>query len=131
MILLQEYTSAVDVWSVGCIFAELLGMQIESVPNHHDRVALFPGKSCYPLSGDKLDKATDGKDPLLLHLENDKDRVDQLSVIFDVIGSPNECDISDINDTEVQEYLRKISPKKPIVFHLNYLIFNFNLLQNY
>ena len=115
------------MWSVGCIFAELLGMQIESVSNYHDRVALFPGKSCYPLSGDKLDKTDggngNGKDHL--HLENDKDRVDQLSVIFDVIGSPNECDISDINDTEVQEYLRKISPKKPIVFHLNYFIFIF------
>jgi len=29
----SEYTKAVDIWSVGCIFAELLG-----------RTPLFPGK---------------------------------------------------------------------------------------
>lgn len=29
----SEYTKAVDIWSIGCIFAELLG-----------RTALFPGK---------------------------------------------------------------------------------------
>jgi Serine/threonine protein kinase len=29
----SEYTKAIDIWSVGCIFAELLG-----------RTALFPGK---------------------------------------------------------------------------------------
>ena len=31
---LQEYSTAVDMWSVGCIFAELL-----------NKKALFPGKS--------------------------------------------------------------------------------------
>ena len=33
LILLQEYTNAVDMWSVGCIFAELLGMQRENIEN--------------------------------------------------------------------------------------------------
>ena len=28
LILLQDYTTAVDVWAVGCIFAELLSMQV-------------------------------------------------------------------------------------------------------
>jgi serine/threonine protein kinase len=28
IILLQEYTSAVDMWSAGCVLAELLGMDI-------------------------------------------------------------------------------------------------------
>lgn len=44
LVLLQEYGTAVDVWSAGCIFAELLGMQIENVKNYRDRVALFPGE---------------------------------------------------------------------------------------
>ena len=61
LILLQEYSCAVDVWSAGCIFAELLGMQKESIKDYHDRVALFPGKSCYPLSNDHLDKAENNK----------------------------------------------------------------------
>ena len=33
MLVCQEYTKAIDVWSVGCIFAELLA-----------REALFPGE---------------------------------------------------------------------------------------
>ncbi|CAM9537146.1 unnamed protein product, partial [Phaeothamnion confervicola] len=34
LILLQDYTNAVDVWSLGCIFAELLSMQAESSPRY-------------------------------------------------------------------------------------------------
>ena len=34
LILLQEnYTEKIDVWSVGCIFAELLGMLKANYPN--------------------------------------------------------------------------------------------------
>ena len=83
-----------DVWSAGCIFAELLGMQIESVKDYHDRMALFPGKSCYPLSNDNLDAP---REEVKLFQE-DKGRVDQLSVIFDVIGTPSEFDIEQIPD---------------------------------
>ena len=36
--------------SVGCILAELLSMQKESVAAPEDRAALFPGSSCFPLS---------------------------------------------------------------------------------
>ena len=46
LILIQPYTSAVDIWSVGCILGELLSMQEESVPSYQDRVPLFPGGSC-------------------------------------------------------------------------------------
>ena len=52
LILLQDYTKAVDMWALGCIFAELLSMQKENVSDHRQRTALFPGKSCFPLSAD-------------------------------------------------------------------------------
>ena len=45
LILLQDYTSAVDIWSIGCIFAELLSMQKESVDRYQQRMPLFPGQS--------------------------------------------------------------------------------------
>ena len=46
LILLSEhYTTAIDMWSVGCILAELLSMQAESRTSPEDRQALFPGKS--------------------------------------------------------------------------------------
>ena len=51
ILLAQQYTAAIDVWSMGCIFAELL-QTLEPVSD--DAVpptrTLFPGESCYPLS---------------------------------------------------------------------------------
>jgi mitogen-activated protein kinase 1/3 len=80
LILIQPYASAVDIWSLGCIFGELLSMQEGSVPNYQDRVPLFPGGSCYPLSGDQVSTDT-------------KELQDQLSVIFSVIGMPSGEDL--------------------------------------
>ena len=50
LILLQRYTTAIDVWSVACIFAELLSMLPEANTDRRDRNPLFPGRSCWPLS---------------------------------------------------------------------------------
>lgn len=38
VILMSEYYSyGVDIWSLGCIFAELLNMMKDNVPDHRDR----------------------------------------------------------------------------------------------
>ena len=62
VILLQqrkETLAAVDMWSVGCIFAELLQMQKENRPDPAKRGPLFPGDSCFPLSiKDQMDYAS-------------------------------------------------------------------------
>ena len=50
ILLEKDYGPAIDVWAVGCIFAELLGMMKENAPTFMDRQPLFPGKSCFPLS---------------------------------------------------------------------------------
>jgi mitogen-activated protein kinase 1/3 len=50
ILLERNYNSAIDVWSVGCIFAELLNMLKENAPYYTERRPLFPGKACYPLS---------------------------------------------------------------------------------
>lgn len=102
-------------------------MQIENVKDYHDRVALFPGKSCYPLSNDNLDAAREETKAL----EEDKGRVDQLSVIFDVIGTPNEAEIEQIPDSNTKvmwayflsvdsrEYCSKSYAKSRIIMHEN------------
>ena len=77
LILEKEYTSAVDMWSIGCIFAELLSMMKENVANYSDRVPLFPGKSCFPLSSDKRDQVFNGA--------HDFDGRGQLHMIMKVI----------------------------------------------
>lgn len=90
LILIQPYESAVDIWSLGCIFGELLSMQEGSVPNYQDRVPLFPGGSCYPLSGDQVSTDT-------------KELQDQLSVIFSVIGMPSGEDLLSVGKVRIHE----------------------------
>ncbi|KAJ0403808.1 hypothetical protein P43SY_003905 [Pythium insidiosum] len=97
LILLQDYNYAVDMWSIGCIFAELLSMQVESCPRYQERVPLFPGRSCFPLSADRPTTYSD--------------KLDQLNVIFNVIGTPTENDIGNLG--EVKQYLRKLPKKEP------------------
>ena len=54
VILLEKgYTAAIDIWSAGCIFSELLGMIKENCPTYLDRTPLFPGTCCFPLSPDR------------------------------------------------------------------------------
>ena len=93
LILIQPYTSAVDIWSIGCIFAELLSMQEGNVPGYQDRKPLFPGGTCYPLSGEGDSIKAD-------------ERLDQLSVIFSVIGSPSPEDIEAIG--KAGEYINAL-----------------------
>ena len=39
------YSYSVDIWSVGCIFAELLGMMKSNFSNFEERKPLFPGST--------------------------------------------------------------------------------------
>jgi len=81
ILLEKDYGPAIDMWAVGCIFAELLGTMKENSPTFLDRKPLFPGKSCFPLSPAKA--ATESKAGLPFS------STDQLAVIFSVIGSPS------------------------------------------
>ncbi|ETW04808.1 CMGC/MAPK protein kinase [Aphanomyces invadans] len=98
LILLQDYGYAVDLWSLGCIFAELLSMQVESCSQYQSRTPIFPGRSCFPLSADRPTTYSD--------------KLDQLNVIFNVIGTPSEDDIGNLG--EVKQYLRKLQHKDPM-----------------
>ena len=80
LILLQRHsTQAIDMWSVGCIFAEPLGtrqgIQVQ------DRGPLFLGSLCIPLSPDQRREFSMPPDDLL------KQR-DALNMIFDLLGTP-------------------------------------------
>lgn len=51
VILAQDtYNLKIDMWSVGCIFAELLSMMKENQSHFMDRKPLFPGEACQLLS---------------------------------------------------------------------------------
>lgn len=117
LILMLDYTSAVDVWSLGCIFAELLGMQRENCCKFEDRGPLFPGRSCFPLSGDGLadhetssssSSISSASNMVVGSMETDNMRLDQLSVIFDIIGTPTEADIHDIAPMASDELITQL-----------------------
>ena len=101
LILLSEhYTAAIDMWSVGCILAELLSMQAESQTSPEDRQALFPGRSCFPLSADN---------PLAYN-----DQLDQLNVIFDVIGTPSAEDLQQVDNETARGYIGGLKAKPAV-----------------
>lgn len=72
-------------------------MQEGSVPGYEDRKPLFPGGTCYPLSGD-LDKI------------KTEERLDQLSMIFGIIGTPSAEDIASIGNAN--EYIQSMEKTK-------------------
>eukprot|EP01066_Platyproteum_vivax_P012531 Platyproteum_vivax@DN5698_c0_g1_i1.p1 len=107
LILLQEsYSSAIDIWSIGCIFAELLNMMKENVPFHADRGPLFPGSSCFPLSPDQK-HATDYK----FHTRGNRD---QLNMIFNILGTPSEHDVDLLDKDDAKRYIRIFQPREGV-----------------
>mmetsp|Transcript_27785 Transcript_27785/g.20167 ORF Transcript_27785/g.20167 Transcript_27785/m.20167 type:complete len:85 (+) Transcript_27785:799-1053(+) len=50
VLLYPSYGKEYDMWSVGCIFAELLEMVKENQPDYLERRGLFNPSSCYPMS---------------------------------------------------------------------------------
>lgn len=104
ILLEKDYGQAIDMWSVGCIFAELLGMMKQSAATYMDRKPLFPGKSCFPLSPDRHARIQANGFPVA--------RDDQLAVIFDVLGTPTAEDISYVTDAKAIGYLRSFTPNE-------------------
>lgn len=131
VILLQPYTAAVDIWSVGCIFAELLNLLKDNVADYRRRRALFPGESCGELSADDLatvqrkrmaqgmgalpDSSADEEDEhQQLLQESFGNEKSQLNIIFDVIGTPSDRDLRHI-DSRTLSFLRTVRPRPPRV----------------
>jgi mitogen-activated protein kinase 1/3 len=99
ILLTASYTAAIDMWGVGCVLAELLSMQAEHC-KPIDRKALFPGKSCFPLSAE---------DALAY-----SDQFDQLNIIFDVIGTPTREQMKSVDNRRAHAYLQGLEAKAPI-----------------
>ena len=95
MILCNPYTTAVDVWSIGCIFAELLTMMTENVRSFDKRRPLFPGESCGELSA--------GDDSNEEDTSYYSKRRSQLNVIFSVLGTPSEADLQHLDPKSARD----------------------------
>ncbi len=109
IILLEKiYSTAVDLWATGCVFAELLQMIIENQPDYHNRKALFPGASCFPLSPSAEPTSYVAGLPVSPR--------DQFNVILSVRGTPKDKDVSFVNDKKAEEYIKGFGsyPKKDL-----------------
>lgn len=98
ILLERDYGPPIDIWSVGCIFAELLTMLKENAKSQFERKPLFPGTSCYPLSPSSSMK----------NKEKGVSKEDQLWVIIDKLGTPSEEDTSFISDPGALSYLQNL-----------------------
>jgi len=78
----KGYNKPIDMWSVGCIFGELLKMQKKVCADALHRFPLFPGKYCYPVSPNTLGVVYKNGYP--------QGRNDQLAMILSTIGKPSE-----------------------------------------
>lgn len=113
ILLEKDYGPAIDMWSVGCIYAELLGMMKESAPTYLDRKPLFPGRSCFPLSPDREARIASNGFPI------GKD--DQLAVIFEILGTPDENDLSYVTDPKALAYLKSFNPIERVNLKTKYV----------
>ena len=102
IILLEKYyDTGVDIWSMGCILAEML----ISLHWTNTKVSnLFPGNSCFPLSPAKE-----------RHLRDDDTKLggqvaskDLMICILNVLGLPSTVDQSFISDVGAYDYIANI-----------------------
>jgi len=109
VILLQQerlHVAAVDMWAVGCILGELLGMIKDNCPDYCDRHPLFPGTSAWPHSWEDSDAW--------------KQKSDQLNVIFRKIGTPSSKEIQMMKKLEVRKYLKRLPKKNAVNWRVVY-----------
>jgi len=105
LILLEKrYGEPVDIWAIGCIFAELIFLY-QKTSN-----VLFKGMICYPLS------PLNENDFNLIKTALDKGYKvqikDQLDVIFDILGTPDVEDLSFLTSEEATSYVMSFKERK-------------------
>jgi mitogen-activated protein kinase 1/3 len=92
MLTFKEYTRAIDIWSVGCVLAEMLSGK-----------PLFPGRDC--AYGQFI------LDRCITHLLSLLDH-HQLSIILDILGTPSLDDFYAITSQRSREYIRALPFRK-------------------
>jgi mitogen-activated protein kinase 1/3 len=101
----KNYDTAVDIWSLGCVFAEMLFCTdvYKSDKKSLDNRFLFPGNSCFPLSPcEQMAKNPDKS-------VNIVSQNDQLKKILDVLGHQDEQDLSFVTDDSAIDYHKSLS----------------------
>lgn len=94
----HEYDYSVDIWSMGCIFAELLKMKAETGLQPSERRPIFMGSYCFPFSpAPSEDLNAYGPDKV-------KDE-DQISKILSLNGTPTFDEVSFMTSDNAINYI--------------------------
>ena len=106
ILLERNYDASIDMWSLGCIAAELQCMLKENAACFVDRTPLFPGNSCFPLSPEKVSAVKKSGYP--------RSNTDQMNVIFSVLGTPGADDVAFVTDPKALQYLKTFPESKKV-----------------
>lgn len=100
VILLEEnYGFKIDIWALGCVYAELLSLLKDQNDDPESRSPLFPGQTCFPK----------GKSP-----KKQEDSNEQLHLICSIIGKPSEEDMEFISNTSAYNYVKSLPEYKGV-----------------
>eukprot|EP00750_Incisomonas_marina_P008340 INCI15439.1.p1 GENE.INCI15439.1~~INCI15439.1.p1 ORF type:complete len:510 (+),score=90.01 INCI15439.1:99-1628(+) len=101
----EQYCDAIDVWSAGCIYAELL----ETLnPTGGARIRpLFPGKTS---TQSDPNRANANPEEIMLK------ETSQLSAIFKVIGTPSPDEVASVKNPKMREKLASRPPSPRVSF---------------
>lgn len=102
------YDIAIDMWSTGCILAEMLQMT-STGPARRSPLPLFPGGSCAPLSRSRSTLGTSR------HIKKD-----QLTMILDIVGTPRPEEFRKARTHTALEFLRNEPPRPAMDFRVKY-----------
>merc|ERR1712216_58085 len=109
MLKMPRYSTPIDMWSVGCIFAEMLRM-LDGRPSQRKRKALFAGKSSWDMTPPK-DPARASPSDQAPAAKGVPDPNGQLMTIINVIGSPTAEEIEKVTDLHARRHLQALPPR--------------------
>lgn len=81
----------------------------EHAATYFDRGPLFPGTSCFPLSPDSNARAKKSGFPVTTQ--------DQLSMIFEILGTPKGDNLDFVSDDKALEYLKSFPEREKKTFN--------------
>ena len=98
IILMEKvYTGSIDIWAVGCVFAELLKLSVHNPPNKDSfRQPLFEGQSCFPLYPSRTKRKVGGYP---------SSPRDQMNLILKTLGKPTQEEIAFLTEEKIINYI--------------------------
>ena len=113
VLLTNSQTTAVDMWSVGCIFFEMMQMLPESNCTFQERQELFKSDTCFPLSNCCC--RTTVNDVCICENQelNYTRETDHLNVVCDILGTPNKTRLDWIDNPMSKNYILNLQAKQP------------------